>query len=279
MRKIKWLICLTAWLVFFLVGKGTLAQEGSDIPVEIQLAVEQSTLEVGELNQAILTLRNRTPYTLTHVSSQLQGTTFSVTHSIELPEILAPYSSRQASYTFKSQTAGSYNAIFAVQYSWHDPNVGAKQHFIETVVFEGIDVTEYAFDWPDYLIPLVIGLLSSQLVTWLNEWRQERQDAQQQEEQAKGITLALLQAALKAIEAEKPVSFDLWQDAIVKGHLYPALHQFGRKIGQPELSKGLAELSITLEQYNQRQAKENLTANLVSRLKNELTELIKALEN
>ena len=106
MYKTKLLLCLSVWLLFFLMAKGALAQEGPETPVEIQVAVERTTLEVGELNQAILTLRNTTPYTLTNVSAQVQGTTFTVMDSIELPDILAPHSSRQASYTLTSQTAG-----------------------------------------------------------------------------------------------------------------------------------------------------------------------------
>lgn len=83
------------------------------------MAVDRTTLELGEPNQAILTLRNTTPYTLTNVSAELQGTTFSLTDSIELPASLAPQSSAQASYTLQSQTVGLQNAIFAVQYSWY----------------------------------------------------------------------------------------------------------------------------------------------------------------
>jgi hypothetical protein len=214
------------------------------------------------------------------VSARLQGTTFTIISSTDLPQTLSPHTSTQAEYTLQSLVAGSQNVVFKVQYSWDDPQTGTTHHWGEVASVDGIEVTvPFTFNWPDYLIPLLIGFAIGQFGAWFSDWRKQRQERRQQEEQARGITLAMLQAARKGVQAQEKVSFSLWEEAIVKGNLYPALHHLGRTIGKPELSKRLAELSITLADYNERQAKENLTDSFTTNLIDELTTLITTIEN
>lgn len=257
-----------------------LAQEDDKAVVEARLFFDHSTLTTGESGAAILNLYNTMPYTLTNVAARLQGSTFDLVDSTSLPNTLPPYTNAQVEYTLKSQTAGSQNLIFTVQYSWYNPDSGITHQGLETVFVEKIEVRPWlSFDWPDYLIPLIIGLIMGQLVAVWNDRRKQGQERQQQEEQARGITLAVLQAARKGVEAREEVSFSLWDEAIVKGNLYPALHRLGRTIGKPELSKRLAELSIILADYNERQSGGNLTEDITTVLVKELTDLIQMVEN
>ncbi len=257
-----------------------LAQGDDKATVEIELVSERTTLTVGESSTIILTVHNTTPYTLTGVSTQLQGSVFKLINLPNLTDTISPYASTQAEYTLQSQTIGSHNAIFVVQYSWDDLDTGISYQWLEMVSVEDIEViTPPAFAWPDYLIPLVIGLITGQLIALLNDWRKQRQEKHQQEEQARGITLAVLQTARKGIQEQEPISFALWEEAIVKGNLYPALHRLGRTMGKPELSKQLAELSIILIDYNNRQSGSMFPDGMIDEISDELTTLIEILEN
>jgi len=273
-------LSLVTLLLCLLPTSVSSAQENNNKPLEIQLAIDRKTLEVNESTQATLILHNTTAYTLTNVSAELQGVAFKVLNSTSLPNSLPPHVSAQANYVLQSQISGSHNAIFIVQYSWDDLATGITYQQLEIASVDEIEVTDpWAFDWPDYLIPLLIGLMVGQFGAWLNDWWKQHQTKRQQEEQARGITLAVLQAARRGVEAKGPISFDMWDEAIVKGNLYPALHQLGRTIGKPELSKRLAELSITLADYNERQANGQLTEDKVNALIDELADLIRMIEN
>jgi hypothetical protein len=267
-------------ILFLLWPTTAFAQDSTITPVEIQLTVDRATLDQGETCQTVLILHNTMPHTLTNVGAQLQGTSFKVANPADLPDTLAPYSSTQAEYTLKSQSDGSQNVIFAVQYTWDDPDTGMARHRIETAAATGIEVlAPSGINWPDYLIPLLLGFAIGQLGAWFTDWRKQRREDREREEQAIGVTLAVLQAARKGVQEREKVSFSLWDDAIVKGNLYPALHQLGRTIGKPELSKRLAELSISLADYNTRLAGENLTEGLTNDLMDELKALMVILEN
>lgn len=268
--------------LFLLWPAVALAQDSTAAPIEVQLAVDRITLDRGESCQAVLVLRNTMPYTLTGVSARLQGTSFQVVSSSDLPDILAPYSSVQAEYTLKSQSDGTYNVVFAIQYAWDDTDTGAAHRRLETTSVEKIVVTSLAgFNWPAYLIPLligsVLGWVGSLSGSFAAHWLKQRNDDKEQREQALGITLPVLQTARKGVQDREQVSFGLWEDAIVKGKLYSALHKLGRKIGEPGLSRRLAELSIALADYNARLTG-NLTDARVVALEKELDELIKILE-
>jgi hypothetical protein len=271
---------LAATVLLILLPYVVLAQEDDRLNINTQLLFDQTSLAVGETGIAILTLRNATPYTLTNITAQLQGTTFDLIQATPLPDTVSPFSAVQAESTLQSQTAGSQNLIFTVQYSWYNPDSGITHQGLETVSVEKIEVRPWlSFDWPDYLIPLIIGLITGQLITLWNDRRKQRQESQQQEEQARGITLAVLQAARKGLQEQKPVSFALWEEAVVKGNLYPALHQLGRTIGKPELSKRLAELSITLAEYNQRLENHSLPDGFTTKLVDELDNLVQIIES
>jgi hypothetical protein len=142
------------------------AQEDSKPPLETQLTLDRATLKVGESTQAILVLRNTSPYTLTGVSAQLRGTTFNLLTSTDLPDTLSPQSSTQAEYLLQSQLAGSHNAVFVVQYSWNDSS-GASRQWLEAVSIEGIEIIPWLdFKWPDYLIPESVTRYSKKSRKW-----------------------------------------------------------------------------------------------------------------
>ena len=270
---VVWCLLLPSYFVFA-------QQEKAPPPLEAQLTLERTTLTTGEAAQATLILRNTSIYTLTNLTVRFQGTTFQANSLASVPDTLSPYASTTIDYTLKSQMTGSHNTAFVVQYSWNDPEIGFARQWSEIVAVDGVEVTSwFDFDWPDYLIPLIIGLFVGWLSSWFTDWRKQRQEDWQREEQARGVVLAVLQAARKGVETKEKISFVLWDEAIVKGNLYPALHQLGRTMGKPELSKRLAELSIIVTEYNQRQETKNLTESFADQLVGELTDLIRIVEN
>ncbi len=266
--------------LFILWPMTTFAHNPIVKPIEIQLVAARTAFKLNESCQTILTLNNIKNYSLTNVGVQLKGQTFSIIKSKPLSDTIAPYSSVQTEYVLKSRSVGSQNVIFTIKYSWHESDTGIKHSRIETVSIEKLEVKAsfaFNFNWPNYLIPLLIGFIIGQCGSWFSDWRKERKVKREQTDQAKGITHATLQAVRKGIEMKQQVSFALWEEAIVKGNLYSALHELGRKNDKPDLAKQMAELSISLNDYNDRLDTKNLedTSSLVS----ELSNLIQVIEN
>jgi hypothetical protein len=170
---------------------------------------------------------------------------------------------------------GIHNLIFTVQYSWDDPDTGFTHQWIEIASVENMNVTpRFTFDWPDFLIPLLVGAAVSQIVTWWNNRSRYRREDEEREQQARGIVLAILQTAHEAIKRNEPVSFHLWEEAVVKGNFYPAIHQLGRRIGKPDLSARLAQLPAKLDEYNNRREDNHLTPEMQQTFMSEVSELI-----
>ena len=117
------------------------------------------------------------------------------------------------------------------------------------------------------------------MVTVLNERRKQKQEAQEHEEQTKGVVLAILQSVREGVKRKEKVSFALWEEAVLKANLYPALHQWAQRVGEPALPERLAELPITLADYNDRQETGNLTDQYVTLLVDKLTNLIGTIVN
>jgi hypothetical protein len=92
-----------------------------------------------------------------------------------------------------------------------------RRRRIETASVKEIKVTNpWAFKWPDYLIPLLVGFIISQLGTIITGWQTQRKADQEREQQAKGMGLAFLYAALQGVRVQEKVQFGPWEDALMK---------------------------------------------------------------
>lgn len=275
LKKIILLLCLISiWN-----SSNTLAQETPPAPIEVEFAVDQTSIKQDETIQAVVVLRNTTGFTITQVSLQFQTMAFSPVQVADPPDNLLPFASAQASYIFAGQETGNRNLIASLEYTWTDPETTVIHHHIETIQATGLEIKpKFAFSWPDFLIPLFAGFLISQAGIWLVDKRKERRETAQRREQAIGVVLAILQAARKAVETKEPVSFDLWKEVVLKGNLYPSLHEYGRHINQLTLPQELAELPIKLDQYND-QRSHNLTDESLAALREELDRLIATIES
>lgn len=267
-------------LLLLLLPTNFVIAQSSDSPLQIELIVEKKVIDLGESTQVVCVIRNTTSYTLTNIEIDSHGSMFKFENLTANPQdMLAPYDSTQYQYALEGTSDGSYNVIFTADYQWQNPSSKLVQHRIDMVT-TGINVEKrFNFDWPAYLIPLFLGFAIGKLGSWLDaRWKQHDEDTKQ-EKQAVGVALSVLQAARKGVENEENISFGLWEEVIVKGNLYPALHALGRRINKPELAKSLAELSITLNDYNDRLNRKNLPAGHTKKLVGDLTNLIIILEN
>lgn len=282
MRSMFTACCISFILMFSLSPLWSEAQEPSAAggPVEVGMTIDRTSCNPKESVQSILAINNTTPYTITNITVLFQGGAFTAKTLAGLPKVLLPHASAYGKYELTGWSPGEHQAMFVLQYSWHDPKTVWIHSRVETGSVGSIEVTPaFSFDWPTYLIPLLAGFVISQLGVWFADRRKRLEEDRKQEEQARGVAIALLQAARKGIERREKASFRLWEEAVVKGNLYPALHRLGRKIGKPELSKELAEASVSLADYNSRIQESNLPDDLPPRLISDLTALIVTIEN
>jgi hypothetical protein len=267
-------------LLLLLSSTDLVIAQSFDPPLQIELVAEQKVIDMGSSTQVICVIHNTTPYTITDIEINSQGSVFKFENSTANPQnMLAPFNSTQYQYTLEATNDGSHNVIFTVSYQWLNPSSNIIQRHIDMVT-TGIDVEKRIdFDWPAYLIPLFIGFAIGKFGSWLDTRWKQRDEDKKREKQAVGVALSVLQAARKGVESEENISFDVWEEAIVKGNLYPALHALGRRISKPELAKSLAELSITMNEYNERRNKNHLPDCYTQRLIRDLNDLIMILEN
>jgi hypothetical protein len=258
----------------------SIAPAQDSVPMKTELIVDRTTLNLNKSLQALLILHNTKPYILTDVSALFQGKTFEVTSTTKLTDTLSPYSSTQAGYNLTGKVDGSQNIVFTIHYSWYDPNTGVRRRRIETASVKEIKVTNpWAFKWPDYLIPLLVGFIISQLGTIITGWQTQRKADQEREQQAKGMGLALLYAALQGVRIQEKVQYGPLEDALIKGNLYPVFLRLDQTLHEPKLSTRLFELPNKLADYNNRIEKKILTDQSKIELQKELTELIAIIES
>lgn len=269
------------------------AQQDTIDILDAELVLERTKLTVNETTSAMLILRNTTPYTLTNITVEPGGTAFQINNSPSLPDIMQPHSGTKIDYDLQGKNPGSYNIIFIVQYSWNDLRGPTTNQWIESVSANGIEVTDtWTFNWPEFLIPLLVGSTISLIVSagtfYISDRYKQNQEEKKREALAKGVILAVLQTANQTIQrsnealanniSPEKVSMSLWEESIVKSNLYPALHKFGQKIGEPQFSERLTKVSIVLSDYNSRIADGKDVHSIMDDLHKELTALIRIVE-
>lgn len=273
-----WFVWL--WGAWALVGTQMAAAQDAlpqdALPLEISLTLSRLEAKSRDPIQAILVLQNSSSFTLTNVMVQLQDDVFTAV-APNVSETVSPFSGEQVEYELTSSEVGTHQVVFVVSYEWEETAI-TRQHL--EIVSEKVAITpRWFFDWPGFLMPLFAGAAITLAVGWFTDRRKEKQEDRLHRQQAIGVVVALLQAANKNVHwpYPDPVDFDLWEEVVIKGHLFSALNQFGRDTGYPDLSRQLVELSVTLADYNKRQANNNLTENHVNELRAELTAVLTSL--
>ncbi|MFZ6026592.1 MAG: hypothetical protein ACOYYS_02655 [Chloroflexota bacterium] len=243
-------------------------------PLQIDMQVDQTTLHVGDSLRATLSVNNVTPYDIVDINIYLNNPSYDIAWTDFNPGSIGPYESFQAEYVLNVHKTGLQRPVFTINYSWVDQTTTYRR--VETATFDDIEVIGYfGIDWPEYLMPLLVGFLMSQLSMWVSERRKKTTDDKLQEEQVKGIILATLQSTRKGLEEMELLSYSsVWENTIVVGNLYPALHRVGRSSGYADLSRRLAELSILIIDYNEKRKNDKLTEDFVLDLSKEIDDLI-----
>ena len=256
-----------------------LAEEDEEAPLQpLEISLISSRLEakIDETVPATLVLQNNSSFTLTNVIVK-ERSVFTIESQEDISDIFVPFSGEQVQFDLKSDTTGKNQMVFAISYEWEDS--GEIRQYTEVVSEEINILPKWSFDWPGFLIPLLAGATISLLVGRYTDWRKEKQEIELRQEQAQGVVLALLHAADKNVHWPNPelVDYKLWEEVVIKGHLYPSLNQFGIKIKNPGLSKQLIELFDDFAEYNERNSGNNLTESYVDELKQKLRIIISSL--
>jgi len=255
------------------------AQEVPSKPLEIELSLDRSSMRANDTCQALLVIRNTSCYTVTNIGARLIGENLGVETHGSLATVISPYSSASTEYTLRGTSVGSHNVVFEMQYSWSDQNTGMTHHSTETIHAGSIEVLpRLNFNWPNYVIPLVLGFVMGQVGSWLADRHKYQKEQLEQEEQVQHVTLSILKTSLEGVKKKEQVPFALWSEVVIKGHLSPALHRLCRRIGNAQLSQKLAELTITLEVYNRRQTNDTLEPDFVAKLVENLQNMIREFE-
>lgn len=279
MIRIALLTTLLLVLLHFVTAFSTLAEEASDTPLQISLTVDRTAVKRNQSVDAHLLLRNTRPYSVTGISVSHIGESWSVIESSDVPDQLQAFKSSEIAYTLEPTKLGTNNIVFTVMYTWTEGEPSVERQWIEEAIAEEIQVEEVlGLSLPEYLLPLLIGFLLSQFGTWLTYKWKAREEEGQQEEQAIGVALAMLQASRQALLEGEEAPVEVWEDSIVKGNLYPSLHQLGRTASKPGLSRELTELFVALRHYNRRD-RTALPTGFQSALLDRVEAVIQTLEN
>jgi hypothetical protein len=246
----------------------------NDAPLEIVLSLNNTTLNIQSYSTVKLTLTNNSSFEIFDLHVDYQDNNFSTETRVGPSSTLASYTSIQGVYEIRPKNTGNYKLTYSVSYFWKDEK-GVLHNRIDVVNSDEITVYKnFSFDWPNYLLPLVIGFVFGQLGTILGDWYRLIRETKLKLEQAKGVLLAGMQGAKKCVEKREEINFSFWDDLIVKENLYPSLARHGQKIKHPDLAKRLAELSILLKEYDSRYRKGDLNEDFVIDVEDELEALI-----
>jgi hypothetical protein len=278
----KLVVCISVWLLLILslspINLQVVGAQSSDSPLQAELTVERTNLDRGEATQAWIVLRNTQPYTLTNISiTSLEGA-FKVGSLPSKTLILPPLSSYQNELTITAEEIGKNQIVLAVDYNWQPSPSRRSRNLIETITANINVERSLDFDWPEYLIPLILGFGIGKFGSWLDERRKQKIEDRKLEHHVRGAVLALMYTARKGVEEEEKIEFALWEDVVIKANLYPALQRLARNISDPELASRIAELPISIDRYNRRLESGNLPEGYTHNLSQKITDLIRRLK-
>lgn len=242
-------------------------------PITGQLHIDKQELSIGESGLIILTLNNNSKNEISGVRVQIPN--ILVNHNIieSVPNTITAYNTVTGHYSISSNNLGNHNIIFLVTYTFEDSSLGAISQTL--ALSEVIEISSnFTIDWPDYVIPVLLGFIISLAATWVSDRHLRRREESEKTARAVGTTLALLRSANASIQHKENIKFDLWQDVILKENLYLFLDKFGREIGKPQFAEQLSELSIKLSDFNERYNNQQLGDKLVNDVKNAISDLI-----
>jgi hypothetical protein len=254
------------------------AQSIADDPLETKIEVANLSLKNGESAEATIILNNNSPYQISVNIEALKNNHLILNDMPQTQLTVAPYGTRQYTFEITGKNLGTAEVILLVEYTWIDSST-KQEHFItEALESDSIEITGFRFDWPSYIIPLMIGFVFGQLGTWLIDRRKNAKEEHARQEQTKGITLASLYMIQKGLERKETIAFTLWEEMVLKGNLYPDLMRMGAKIKEPKLAKRLTDVTVMISEYNNSRAQGSLSEDFVIDLTEEINQLIKIIE-
>lgn len=179
----------------------------AETPLEVNLSLNNSVLDIENYSIVKLTLINNSHFEIFGIDVDYQDNNFDTQITTNLPLILGPFVSTQGVYQIKPHKSGVYNLTYSINYSWKDDK-GLLHNRIEIIDSDEISVNElFGFDWPNYLIPLIIGFLLGQIGTILTEWYRYNREIKLKVEQTNGILLAGMQAAKNVWKRKRKLPF------------------------------------------------------------------------
>ena len=250
----------------------------SDHPLEIQIENINQNIKSGESTEAIIVLNNNSSHQISTSIEPTSNNYLSIKDKTKTPVTVEPYGSYQETFTVTGGKTGTTELVFIVRYNWTDSISNQENIRTDIIKSSPIEVPGFRFDWPAYFIPLVLGFIFGQLGTWLSSWHNRVEEDQIKQEQTIAITLAALQIGSKGIERHETISFQLWDEMVLKGNLYPYLIRLGKKIKDEKLAHRLTVLTVLISEYNNSREKGDLSEDLVIDLSEEIRQLIQIIE-
>lgn len=269
-------ISTLALLIILLLSKNTIvhAQDIQNDPIQIGLIIAEQAIHRGEVAEAEVIINNFSPYQVNAIIKSPNNKILSIVNLTQNQIAIAPHGSYTQTIEIEGKSIGETELIILVEYSWTDStskNAHTKSVSVNT---DPINVTGFVFDWPNYLIPLILGFILSQFSTWILEQRKFAHEEKLKLEQTIGITLANLNIIQKGLERKETISFSMWEDLVLKGNLYPYLVKVGNKLKQKNFEKRITDLVILISEYNSKRENGHLSEDFIIDLSEEVNNLI-----
>jgi hypothetical protein len=255
-----------------------LAKNITDDSVEILIKVGDYSVNKDEATDAIIIINNNTPFEVSVDINSPESKYLTINSLPSSTVVVPPYGSYQNSFSVIGKKTGTTEIILIFKYSWVDPSTNQIYVATKYLTSTPLTINGFRFDWPTYIIPLVLGFTFGQLGTWLADWRKRVGEDQIKQEQTIAITLAALQIGSKSLERHEAISFQLWDEMVLKGNLYPYLIRLGKKIKDEKLAHRLTVLTVLISEYNNSREKGDLSEDLAIDLSEEIHQLTKIIE-
>lgn len=265
-----------ALLIVLLLGNASIAyaQDTPKNPLQIDLIVADQTIQKGETTEAEVIINNYSSYQINAIIKSPSNKVFNIVNLPQSQITIPPHGSYTKKIEVEGKSIGKTGIIILVEYSWTDTTAKTAHTKSIFVNADSINVTGFVFDWPNYLIPLMLGFILSQFGTWLLEQRKSTKEEKLKLEQTVGITLANLNIIQKGLERKEKITFSTWEDLVLKGNLYSHLVKVGNKIKEKNFEKRMTDLVVWISEYNSKREDGHLSEDFVIDLSEEVNNLI-----
>jgi len=163
-------------------------------------------------------------------------------------------------------------------------NKDTQKSMVSVSQIEGLEVqapTQPWITWSSHsLTGVFLGSLLTFFVTWANDFRQKKLEKDRRREWLLKTLPTHLSVNQVAIEKEKSIQVELWENKLIMEGYYSDLQDFAREKGDSEnLLSELIEISFLLRDYEQDRKAARLTAQTKKKLCLMLDRAISLLQN